>query len=1353
LNLHPTLSSLASSKAGINKTSYFVKICCSFLLFTQLIACGGGQSNESEVQTQLQTGVFIDSPVSNIAYRTETLSGFTNSEGEYLYHNGEEITFSIGGISFPKVVAKGILTPLDIVGTGDISNVMVSNIARLLQSLDRDRNPVNGIQIDDLAHESAIAMSPSLDSVEFLNEEGVINLLANSGAIETTLVDLKEAQTHLQSSLDDIDSTLSHVEQNKVPIVQAGSDQEVDEQSFVNLIGVGSDSDGTIVSYAWTQISGTTVSLSNVTNQSTSFVAPEVSISEQLIFKLAVTDNDGSTAYGTVNINVYSTNTDTVNSNDNSINTAPSIDSRTFVTEEDNSFQDQLSASDAENNHITYLLIANVSYGSLSLAINGSFSYTPSADFNGEDSFIVQASDGELSSAQMQFTITVNAANDAPTLQAISTITRLDQPITLNLVASDIDGDALSYRIKSPASNGQAVINSDNSVTYTPNSRAIGADSFEVEVSDSQLTANASISLDNNLAFVGNVSTDVDSMDDLDVMLTADGTLLTTKPDYSGQFKFYDLPDGEYFIKVRKPGYRTALARAVMLSSDTLSNSTITDEFTLEALDSNHFSFHWEEDQSTAGYGYAANINEHISIEFLDENITVVDHASANQLHHDFNIILSDSPSASWTQEHAYRLLTIIKTIPQQQRNAYEEQDLAASKWQLTTDALTNDIHIINDGTNKTVLISEDAFVNAAPKMAKVEEKKGVYYSQRLHHALVRFVTNQGTDQSAYEKILTERFGVTTLIPDYPSLTSPTGNEPAGRFQAFHSEEIIHLINMFEEMPTGMHKLSELQYLVRRLNGTPHPLYGEAPAVAWPENGYIEFMESAFTTSSIGHIHRLIIHEKSHFLWAHQFDQQLRDDWIKLGGWYQDANADSGWSTSKQTEFVSAYAHLKNPNEDMAESISFFIINPDLLKSRALGKYEFVRDRIMQGNIYIAQIDEELTFQVYNLFPDYVFPGKIKRLDIDVAGAPTEDKIVTIEVELHTLNTALEGATNAYMRVFSELGAFTDLYLNPVEPINGLSSILQGSFTLSKFAKSGFWHTEQIVITDAVGNQRMEGANDFGWKLYIDNPLEDINPPHYVENSASLSKSVTTIEGQEVQLIHASWGVLEENPMRDNSPCYASMNDDILQTYRVEEYGSYDVVKNLCQIDFIMPHYMASSTYSMNYIEQIDLALNTSGIYFTDPGHGLRDTESIIDEEPQQIILETNNPDIVPPELDLNDIQVSALPTNPGAPNGETEVSINFKVRDNISGYRIAGLRLRDPQGIEHFFWVYNEGTWSLFPEDDPTTWHTYSRTLILPAGSAPGIWGLAEMSIYDRANNFQLYDFTEVIHFDVEDL
>ena len=1054
-------------------------------------------------------------------------------------------------------------------------------------------------------------------------------------------------------------------------------------------------------------------------------------------------------------------------------NFAPKILSNVYFIDEDMKLNSSIDATDKDGDSLTYTLTSNVSNGSLFFSTDGSFEYIPNANYFGKDSFSASVSDGELSSEVVKFEIQITGINDAPSVTNISKKTRLDNPITFFIDGEDIDSEELVYSVISSPLMGSATIGDNGTLQYTPKKGALGIDEFEIQVSDGELTSSAIVTIDNNLSFKGSITGG--SYEDAEILLTGDGYLLITIPDSLGNFKFYGLPDGEYAVKVRKGGYKSSAATTFALdireidqplnkiqqskqAKTSLSSSTDNNVFSLVAIDSENFSFHWEEDQSTAGFDYAANINEPLIIEFLGEPLTIVDDSSANQLHHDLNILLVDSGEAKWTQEHAYRIAETMKSIPQERRDSYKAQTLMPSRWYLTNDFIEDDIQVSVNNGYKTVIISAAVFVNATPKIAKIEDKRGVFYSQRLHHALVRFVTNNGSDVAAYEKILTERYGVSTLVPDYSMLTYPTGNESSGRFQSFHAEEIVKIINMFEEMPKGMHKLPELKYLIRRLDGTPHPFYDEAPAVAWADAGYIEFMESAFNTSSVQYIHRLIIHEKAHFLWEYQFDGQLKVDWIELGGWYEDSNTTSGWATSNQTEFVSAYAHSKNPNEDMAESISYFIVNPDLLKSRAIRKYEFVRDRIMQGNIYISQINENFTFQVYNLFPDYVFPGKIKRLDISVNGMPELDKTVTIEIELHALNVDLEGAKLAYLRVFSEIGTYKDVYLYPVDE-NGfqlgdgeLSTILQGSFTLSKFAKAGFWRTQQIIITDSVGNQRMEGANDFGWKLYVNNPLEDAIKPEYVIDTASLSKSKAEIEGQEVQVIHAKWQVNENKFMSENSPCYASMNDEILSTYRVEGYGTYDEFDETCNVDFIMPDYMPSSNYSMNYIKMYDLAMNQRGTYFTNSSGGLRDEDINLDELPQQIELVTNEQDIEQPELDLNNIEIIAMPTNPDAPNGETVVTVTFSVRDNISGYNIASLTLRDPQGTEHQYWVYNEDTWSLFPSGDVTQWHTYTRNIILPVGSAPGTWGMSEMTIYDRAGNFKGYDFTEIVHFDVTD-
>ena len=511
-------------------------------------------------------------------------------------------------------------------------------------------------------------------------------------------------------------------------------------------------------------------------------------------------------------------------------------------------------------------------------------------------------------------------------------------------------------------------------------------------------------------------------------------------------------------------------------------------------------------------------------------------------------------------------------------------------------------------------------------------------------------------------------------------------------------------------------------------------------------------MDIAFLQASITGVHRLIIHEKAHFLWEHLFDEQLKADWIELGGWYEDVRSPTGWFTTRQTEFVSAYGHAINPNEDMAESVSFFVINPDKLKSRAIGKYEFVRDRIMQGNFYISQIREDLTFEVYNLYPDYVFPGKIRRVDIQVTGAPEADKTVHIEVELHALDEMLEGATEVYMRIFSEIDTYVELGMHPVGVPHGTpGTVLAGSFTLNKFAKAGYWFPNQVKIRDPAGNERFERGDDFGWSLYMNNPLEDVTPPRYVRNSASLSRSVETREGQEIQVIRASWQVEEARGMRERNACYASINDELLETYRFQEWGGYDSQSRRCEVLFLMPHYMSSSVYTMNYIKMVDIALNRSGTYFRHPGHGLREDQTFVNEDGPQVELITNNPDTQAPEVDLNAIEISAEPTNPAAPNGETLVTLTFRIRDNIAGFTLGYLNLRDPQGIKHGFWVYTNNRSDLFPTGDPSQWTTHTWTVVLPEGSAPGTWGLANMTVYDRAENFRQYDFTEIIHFDVE--
>jgi hypothetical protein len=93
------------------------------------------------------------------------------------------------------------------------------------------------------------------------------------------------------------------------PVANAGVDQSVSEQQLVALDGGGSsDPDGDALTYAWTQVSGPPVVLSDPTAEKPTFTAPFVVLGgETLTFELTVTAN-GDTDTDTVSISVVNVN-------------------------------------------------------------------------------------------------------------------------------------------------------------------------------------------------------------------------------------------------------------------------------------------------------------------------------------------------------------------------------------------------------------------------------------------------------------------------------------------------------------------------------------------------------------------------------------------------------------------------------------------------------------------------------------------------------------------------------------------------------------------------------------------------------------------------------------------------------------------------------------------------------------------------------------------------------------------------------------------------------------------------------------------------------------------------------------
>jgi VCBS repeat-containing protein len=181
-------------------------------------------------------------------------------------------------------------------------------------------------------------------------------------------------------------------------------------------------------------------------------------------------------------------------------NQAPTAVADTYSTTEDTALTVSAPGvlandSDPDGNPLTAVLVSGPIHGSLTLDANGSFSYTPEADYHGTDSFTYRASDGTLESNQATVTIAITAANDGPTAADDAYSTGEDAALTVDAPGvlgndNDPDGDNLHTVVGSAPSHGALTLNTDGSFNYTPASNFTGTDSFTYRASDGTLASN-----------------------------------------------------------------------------------------------------------------------------------------------------------------------------------------------------------------------------------------------------------------------------------------------------------------------------------------------------------------------------------------------------------------------------------------------------------------------------------------------------------------------------------------------------------------------------------------------------------------------------------------------------------------------------------------------------------------------------------------------------------------------------------------------------------------------------------------------------------------------------------------------
>ena len=279
----------------------------------------------------------------------------------------------------------------------------------------------------------------------------------------------------IQVTVDDGTSTTSaftlvHLAvTNDAPVAQDGSASGNEDTPIVGTV-VATDLDGPTLTYALGVQAANGTVVVNTDGTYTYTPNPNFNGSDSFTF----TANDGT----------IGSDTATVTLTVNAVNDAPVAQDGSASGNEDTPISGTVVATDVDSPTLTYALGVQAANGTVVVNTDGTYTYTPNPNFNGTDSFTFTANDGAGGSDTATVTLTVNPVNDAPVAQFGDGA--VDEDTTLNgaLVATDVDGQSLTYALATQALHGTVVINPDGTGSYTPDPDFNGSDSFTYTASD-----------------------------------------------------------------------------------------------------------------------------------------------------------------------------------------------------------------------------------------------------------------------------------------------------------------------------------------------------------------------------------------------------------------------------------------------------------------------------------------------------------------------------------------------------------------------------------------------------------------------------------------------------------------------------------------------------------------------------------------------------------------------------------------------------------------------------------------------------------------------------------------------------
>ena len=448
---------------------------------------------------------------------------------------------------------------------------------------------------------------------------GVVEIDANGGFVYTPSVDFygDDAFTYIVTDAGGATTTatatvtVSPINDAPKPAAMTFS---VEEDSALNGVLTATDAEGGAMTFALAEGGAPAHGSVQIAADGGFVYTPDGDFFGADSFTYQVTDLEGATSTAVVDVTV------------DPVNDSPVATGQSFDGEEDGVIEGALDATDVESATLTYLVAENgaPAHGSLAIGPDGTFTYTPDANYNGPDSFTYHAIDADGAAATATVQLTIASVNDAPVAEAAAVSGAEDEIVTGQLAASDVEGGDLIFALADGGApeHGQVEIGADGAFSYQPNADYFGEDAFTYQVTDadgavSTATITINIAPINDapvaeaMAFSGAedsaitgalVATDVEP-GDLAFSLAADGAPAHGAVEIDADGGFTYTPDENYSGEDSFSYQVVDAAGAVSTATVSLTLSPVNDAPVAEAL-----SFEGLEDNAISGVLSATDI-------------------------------------------------------------------------------------------------------------------------------------------------------------------------------------------------------------------------------------------------------------------------------------------------------------------------------------------------------------------------------------------------------------------------------------------------------------------------------------------------------------------------------------------------------------------------------------------------------------------------------------------------------------------------------------------------------------------------------------------------------------------------